>query len=248
MQVKTTYEVLVVECSPLDCGSSQLYRVHISHRSDSTRPAHLECHFVELRAGSLRLVFIGYSPTWTLGRITEDALLPQGVHLEHNTIGGNGKILALRIPITDIFINFFECLHFLHTLTDLESPTARFHKVLIMTVGRQFFAKEIIQIGIELTTCHESRTLALQRSARRIARIGEKWFFCLLPFLIETLKHFPWHQNLASYLKLMRIAGAGQHERDATDSLHIVGHIVAMHSIASGNASHEFAVYVCQAD
>ena len=141
MQVKTTYEVLVVECSPLDSGSSQLHRVHISHRSDSTRPAHLECHFVELRAGSLRLVFIGYSPTWTLGSITEDALLPQGVHLEHNTVGGNGKVLTLRVPITYIFINFFECLHFLHALTDLESPTARFHKVLIMTVSRQFFAK-----------------------------------------------------------------------------------------------------------
>ena len=46
----------------------------------------------------------------------------------------------------------------------------------------------------------------------------------------------------------MRIASARQHERDATDGLHIVGHIVAMHSIASGNASHEFTVYVCQTD
>ena len=174
-------------------------------------------------------------------------MLALRVHLQHYAVGCHRQVLALSVPIVYEVIYLVEGSHFPHSLAYLESPSASRLQVLVVSVAWHLFAQEIIKVCVELATGYESRVLALQCSACSIARIGKQRFLCFLPLCVEPLKHLPWHQYLAPYLKLLRIVVAGEHERYAAYGAHVGCHVVAVHSVAACHSAHQSAVLVGKA-
>ena len=156
VQVETLYEVFVVERSPLHQSACQLHGFHICHGRDGTRAPHLVGHLAEACACPFGLELVGDGPSRTLRRIAQTALLAQGVHFKHNAVGGNGKVLALRVPIVYVVENFLKGLHLLHSLAYLESPSGCCLQVFVVAFRRKFLSKQIIQIAVEMPARHKA--------------------------------------------------------------------------------------------
>ena len=113
-----------------------------------------------------------------------------------------------------------------------------------MAIRRQLLAKQIIEVAVELSACHKSRVLTLQRATGGVARVSKERLLGCLTLSVKTLKHLPRHQDLATDLKLMGIARAGKHQRNAAYGLHVCRNIIALHTIATGDATHQLAVNI----
>ena len=155
MKIEAAYEVLVVKCSTLHYGSSQLHGVHVSHRRYGSGATHLIRYAVEAGACTFRLELIGDCPTRRLGCIAQSLLLSDGVDLQYDAVRSNGQILTLRVPIAYIVVNLLQRFGFLHTLRNLESPLSGSLQVLVVTVCRERVAEEIIKVSVELSACHK---------------------------------------------------------------------------------------------
>ena len=140
MQVEALDEVLVVQGGALHGGASQLHGVHIGHRCDGTCAPHLIGHLIETRTHALSLELIRDGPTGALGCKAEGALLTQGIHLQHDTVCGHGKVLTRRIPVVDEVVDLLQRPHFLHTLGYLKPPLTGDLQILKVSLRRQFLA------------------------------------------------------------------------------------------------------------
>ena len=140
MQVETLYKILVVQCGALYCGTSQLHRIHIGHRGDGSSTTNLIGYLVQAGANPLSLKLIGDGPSWTLGCKAQSTLLSQRIYFQHNAICSYRQLFALCVPVVDEVVNLLQRLYLLHTLRNLESPTASHLEILKMPLSRQFFA------------------------------------------------------------------------------------------------------------
>ena len=119
-----------------------------------------------------------------------------------------------------------------------------------MPRGWYVFSKEIVQIGIKAALAHHLGVLALQRARCRIAGIGKEVFAGLTPLAIQSLETLPGHEHLATYLELLGdvFSGRIKHEGDGTDGANVGRNVVALHTVATGQGLHKFAVPVVQGD
>ena len=248
VQVEGADEVLVVQRGATHRGTGQLHRLHVGHGGHSARPPHLVGHFQQASARSLGLELIGNGPTGALGRESERALLSQTVHFQHDAVGSHRQVLALRVPVGYEVENFLNRLHLAHAFADLEAPLPRGLEVLEVALGRQLLAQEIVQVGIQPASGHHAAVLTLQRAAGSIAWIGEERLLGSFALLVQTFEDLPGHKNLAPYLKLARIAFAGQHKGNGADGSHVLCHIVAMNTVATGHGLHQTAIHVGERD
>ena len=184
------------------------------------------------------------------------------VDLQYDTISGHWQVFPFRVPVVDEIHDFLQGFHFFHALADLKAPFCSRHQILIMTITWQLLPQKIVEIGIELSACHQFRLLAFECAASRIAWIGEERFAGLLPLSVESFKHLPWHQYFAPDFKLRRngrcggkkveplllLLPSGQHQWYGTDGLHIGCHIISLHAITPCHASHQLPVLVGQRD
>ena len=106
-----------------------------------------------------------------------------------------------------------------------------------MRFRRQLLSQQIIEIGIQLTSRHDSRVLLLQRTRSSIARIGKKRLLLFFTFLVQAVELGPGKQDLPPYLKCCRVSVAHQFQRDRTDCLHVGRHIVATCPVATRHGS-----------
>ena len=144
VQVETLDKILVVQCGALHCGTCQLHRIHICHRSDSTSSAHLISYLVQSGANTLGFEFVCDCPSWTLGCKTKCTLLADRVHFQHDTIRSHRQFFALSVPVVYEVVNLLQCLYLLHAFRYLKSPLASYFQVFKVSFGRQFFAQQII--------------------------------------------------------------------------------------------------------
>ena len=115
-----------------------------------------------------------------------------------------------------------------------------------MRFRRQLLSQQIIEIGIQLTSRHDSRVLLLQRTRSSIARIGKKRLLLFFTFLVQAVELGPGKQDLPPYLKCCRVSVAHQFQRDRTDGFHVGRHIVATCPVATRHGSDQTSVLVCQ--
>ena len=117
----------------------------------------------------------------------------------------------------------------------------------MVAIVRNLITQQIIQIRIQPTLSHHPRTLRLQGAAGSISRIGKQRFLPFCPFLIQFFKRSPWHQNLTTNLKLMRIATTLlQFQRNRTNRAHVVRHIITLHAITSRHRLHKLTIHIGQ--
>ena len=181
-------------------------------------------------------------------------LLTQGVNFQYNAVCRYRKILALHIPIRDIVHHFLQRLAFLHSFRHLESPTCTLRKILIMTVGRQLLAKQIIEVGIKASLCHDTRVLRFQCPRSGIARICEKPLPTLLTLGIEPAERLPREKNLSTNLESFGIASCHilcrkvfrKLQRDATYCTYILRDIIATDTVAARYCTDKTSVLVCK--
>ena len=75
VEVERADKVFIVERGALHGGACQLHRIHIGHRGDGTRTAHLISDLIQSGANAFGLELISNSPAGTLGRKAQGALL-----------------------------------------------------------------------------------------------------------------------------------------------------------------------------
>src|SRR5574344_779106 len=178
VQVEVVHHISVMERSPFYHGSSQLDRIHICHRRNSTCPPHLISHFIKSGAGSFCLKLIGYGPSRALSRIAQMTLLAKGIHLQHNSVCSHRKILAFLVPIVDKIEDFINRPAFPHALGNLKAPTGSLLQILILiAVCLKFITQQIIEISIQSTLSHHFGILRFQSSTGCISGISEKRLF-----------------------------------------------------------------------
>ena len=228
--------------------------------------------FAQDRRCLLGLELIGDGPARALGRHAEGLLLAQAVHLKHYAVGGHGQALALGVPIVDVVEYLVERRRLAHVVADLEAPGARRLHILVMSFGRQLVAKEVVEIGVELTCCHHGRLLALERAAGGVARVGKEGLLGGFALAVEGLERCPRHQHLATDLELagprrhglggrrskevgLPVGSHGGHcrarlqlEGYGADGADVGRHVVALHAVAARDGAHEAPVLVVERD
>ena len=155
MKVESPDEILIVEGGSLHCCACQQHGLHVGHGSDGSRAPYLVRHLTQTGTGPFRLVFVGDGPTWALGGESQDALLAQRVHLEHDAIGGHGQVTPLGIPVADEVKDFLQGFHLPHPLTDFEPPFPGSLQILVMAVTGHRLPQHRVEVGIELAAGHE---------------------------------------------------------------------------------------------
>ena len=153
VNVELAYYVLIVERCALHYCARQLHRLEICHRGDYAASSCLKRHEFQLRTLPLGGKLVCHSPAWRLGGESKVALLPQGIDFEHKSVGGYRQILPFRVPICD------KTAHFVYRVQDLilpglEPPLFHHFNIAGMGVAGQIFAKQEVEIGIEIALCH----------------------------------------------------------------------------------------------
>ena len=250
VEVEGFQHVGIVQGGTVHHGAGEEDGIHVGNGSYHTRAPHLERDFSQDGACLFRLELVGNGPTGRLGRHAQSLLLGKGVHLDDNAVRGHGKFLAVHVPVTDVLPEFLQGVAKPHVLAHLKAPrTCRFH-ILIVPRGCYVFSKEIVQIGIKAALAHHLGVLALQCARCRIAGIGKEVFAGPTPLVIQSLETLPGHEHLATYLELLGdvFSGGIKHEGDRADGTNVGRNVVALHTVATGQGLHQFAVPVVQGD
>ncbi len=79
-------------------GSEEGHRLEVRHGRDDPGAAHLPLDPEQLGLRLVRTEFIRDSPARALRGESERALLPKGVHLDHQPVRPVGELLPLRLP------------------------------------------------------------------------------------------------------------------------------------------------------
>ena len=90
--------------------------------------------------------------------------------------------------------------------------------------------------------------LTLPDNMHSIAGVGEERLLGSLALLVQSVERCPRHQYLATNLELVGVASGCQHQRYRTDGLHVACHIIALHTITTGDGLCEPPVDVCERD
>ena len=130
------------------------------------------------------------------------------------------------------------------SIRHLEAPLSQRLKRLIVSGVWQVVAQQEVEISVQSAARHLRRVKRLQRTRSSVARICEQRLLVESPLLVERVKRFPRHHNLAPHLKLVGPTAAGKRQRHASYRLHIDRHVVAMHAVASRHGTHQPAVLI----
>ena len=112
-----------------------------------------------------------------------------------------------------------------------------------------------------MTSSHHTRVETLQCAAGSIARIGKEGFLGSLALTVQPFERGPGHKNLATDFKLAgigRYSGmsgmsgisgiSSQHQRNRANGLHVLCHIVAIHTVTSCHRLRQTAINVGERD
>ena len=117
-----------------------------------------------------------------------------------------------------------------------------------MRRGQRDFSGHVIQITIQLPFGNNGRILQLQRTRRRIPRVGKQSLSRLQPLLIQSIKHGKRHQNLPPNLELRGIILPLHMQRHRSNSPYIRCHVIPPHAITPCHRHLQITLLVAQAD
>ena len=246
MYVKRLYYVGIVERCTLHYCARKQHRLKIGYRSDDAGASHLERYEAQPREGSLRLKFVGDGPARRFGGGAEVELLAQRVDFEHEAVGGYRLLFPRLVPMVDVCIHRLQAVEPCHRVRHLEPPRSCLLHVFVVGVAWQIVAYKIVEVGVETASGHFGRVEQLQRAGSSIARIGEERLFLKLTFGVQPVECFPWQHDLTADFKALGPPFALKVQRYGADGAHVVGHHVALFTVATGDSPYEPTVFVDQ--
>ena len=245
-QVEQRDLIGIVERGPFDHRSGQQHGSQIGHRGDRPRPSDRELHRKQFGERLLRLELIGHRPAGCLGRGSQPPLDVVTVHLDHRPVRGIGQPLAQGVRLADEGLDLFPGPAAAHVVGNAEAPRARLVQRIPMGVEGQILPRHGIEKTVEPARRNHRRVLELQRTGRRIARIGKGHFADLLTLGIQPGKFGPGHVDFATHLEIIRIIVAREHQRHAADGPHVGRHVVPHRAVTACLGTQQPAVFVGQ--
>ena len=231
--------VVVMQRGTFHDRARQLHRFQIGHRCDDTHAACFERNEAQGSAFPFGIEFKGHCPAGRFRRGAHADLLAPVVDLEYQSVGRDRQLLAVLVPVSDIVVDILHGLEQSHLFGYLETPLGGVEDIVVMILGGEMVAEQIVEAGVEMTAGHFAGILHFQRTRSRVARIGEEWLLVVGPFGVQFLEHFPGHQNLAADLEFLGPVTGQQFQGYAADGFHIGGDIVALRAVtASHGANH----------
>ncbi len=148
--------------------------------------------------------------------------------------------------MVDVCIHRLQAVEPCHRVRHLEPPRSCLLHVFVVGVAWQIVAYKIVEVGVEAASGHFGRVEQLQRAGSSIARIGEERLFLKLTFGVQPVECFPWQHDLTADFKALGPPFALKVQRYGADGAHVVGHHVALFTVATGDSPYEPTVFVDQ--
>ena len=204
--VQLAHLVLVVEGGPPDDGPAELHRLEVRHGGHRTGPSDLVVYAQQARAGLLRLELVCDRPARELGCVSELPLAFELVYLYDYAVGGVGKVFALRVPVVDIGLDLVYAAAEAGVVGDRKPPAAGGLHGLGVPVEAHGIGRNMVEHAEEPPLSDFLRVGELERAGGRVARIRKGRLLLRLPFCVQPVEGFVWHQHFAPYLELVGIA------------------------------------------
>src|ERR1700730_10156953 len=151
MNSQPLYLIHVVQRGFHDGYTANLYWFKNRERSQYSGPPHTHQDVPDQGRFLMRGIFISDGPAWRLSSEAHFVLQRDFVRLDYNPINLKGKRLALRFPLTDIFVHRFDRFAHFPILANLEAHLGKRFKnfgvafLWSASIDQQIVSKKIEQ-------------------------------------------------------------------------------------------------------